>query len=113
MNRKEYLEILDKLNFDKDKYCIMSGGSMIMHNIRECTNDVDLMVLPGYFEELSKKYKLTKSTKNYENLYDMSENIEIKVSEFTKDEIEFINGYPVRKLEKELEWKLENKRPKD
>ena len=113
MNKQEYKRKLEELNFDKSKYCVISGGSMVFHNIRENTEDVDLLILPEYFEELSQKYNLIPSPKNYEDLYVFSDDVELKVSRFLPEETEIIEGYQVRKLEFELKWKLEYNRPKD
>ena len=113
MNKQEYKKRLEELNFDKERFCIMSGGAMVFHDIREQTNDVDLKIMPEYFEELSKKYDIKPSPKNYEDLYVFADDVELKVANFSEDEVEIIDGYMVRKLEKELEWKLEYNRPKD
>ena len=112
MTKKEYLKELDKLNLDKNKYCIIAGGVMLLNDLRSETNDIDLRVKPDYFKELSNKYKMTKSPK-YSYLYNLNDFIEIAVTDFNESDITFINGYPVLKLEKELEWKLKNNRPKD
>jgi tetratricopeptide (TPR) repeat protein len=41
MNKYEYLQKLDKLELDKTRYCIISGGAMIMYGLREKTNDIE------------------------------------------------------------------------
>lgn len=112
MNKKEYLEKLDKLNLDKDKYCIISGGVMLMHNLKDKTNDIDIKILPEYFEELKSIYTFNKSPK-YSYLYELGEDVETAVQDFTKDDIDIIDGYPVLKLEIELDWKIKNNREKD
>ena len=112
MNKKEYLNKLDKLNFDKDKYCIIAGGVLLMHGLKETTEDIDLQVLPEYFEELKKGFKFKKSNK-YSYLYELNNDIEIAVRKFDYKEVEIIDGYPVETLEKELEWKVANNREKD
>lgn len=112
MRKKEYLRKLDELNLDKNEYCIISGGAMIMNNLREETNDIDLQISHKLFEELSKKYILSKSAK-FENLYEFSDEIEMKVDKIDPKEIVWIEGYPVINIEKELEWKLMHKRTKD
>ena len=42
MNKKEFEKYLDSLELDKKEYCIISGGSLLMHNLKEETDDVDL-----------------------------------------------------------------------
>ena len=112
MNKKEYLEKLDKLNLDKDKYCIISGGVMLMHNLKDKTNDIDIKILPDYFEELKKDYTFNKSPK-FSYLYELGDDVELAVQDFTKDDVDIIDGYQVLKLEIELDWKIEHKREKD
>ena len=48
-----------------------------------------------------------------ENLYEFSNNIELKVEEFDLNDIEVIDGFNVLKLEIQRKWIIENKREKD
>ena len=112
MNKKEYLNKLDKLNLDKNKYCIIAGGALLLHGLKETTDDIDIQVLPEYFEELKKRFKFKKSNK-YSYLYELNNDIEVAVREYDYNDVELIDGYPVETLEKELEWKIANNREKD
>lgn len=112
MNKIEYLKKLDELNFDKNYYSIISGGTMLMNNLKETTNDIDIQMLPEYFDSIKDNFDIKKSNK-YDYLYELGEDVEIAVREFSKDDIEFVDGYPTLKLEKELEWKIEHNREKD
>lgn len=112
MNKHEYLEKLDKLNLDKSRYCIISGGVMVLLGLREKTNDIDIRVKPDYFLELKKIYNFKKSDK-YDNLYELSDDIEVAVADFNDNDIEYYEGYPINTLKNELAWKIEHKRKKD
>lgn len=112
MNKQEYLQKLDKLELDKTRYCIISGGAMIMYGLREKTNDIDISIKPDYFEELKNRYHFKKSDK-YENFYELSDDIEVMVANYNEDEVDYIDGYPINSIENELRWKLEHKREKD
>lgn len=112
MNKKEFLEIVEKLNFPKDQYCIISGGSMMMYSLKDYTEDVDLKIKPDLYNKLKEKYTLVPS-KKMDDLYELGENIELRVENFEKEDIEFIDGFPVLSLEKQREWIIENKRKKD
>ena len=112
MNKKEYLKKLDELNFDKNYYSIISGGLMLIHGLKEKTNDIDIQMLPEYFDSIKDGLDIKKSNK-YDYLYELGEDVEIAVKNYSKDDIEFIDGYPALKLEKELEWKMEHNREKD
>ena len=52
MDKKEYLKKLDSLNLDKNRYCIISGGVMLLYGLKETTEDIDIKVKPDYFKEL-------------------------------------------------------------
>lgn len=112
MKRRGYLRKLDELGLDKDKYCIIAGGVMLMHGLKDDTDDIDIRVLPSYFEELKSKFEFKKSSK-YSYLYELGDNIEVAVVEFSGNDVEYIEGYPVLSLELELAWKVENNRDKD
>lgn len=112
MKKEEYLQLVDSLNLDKNEYCIISGGVMVMYNLREETQDVDLKITPKLFKNLKQSYTLTPSSK-YDNLFELGEKIELKVEEIHFENVAWVDGYPVESLEKTLRWKLENNRPKD
>jgi len=112
MNKGEYLRKLDELRLDKAKYCILSGGAMVMHGLKERTADIDIKVRPDYFEELKTKFSFKKSPK-YDYLWELGEDVEVAVQDYDEKDVEMVDGYPVIRLELELEWKLRHNRPKD
>ena len=112
MNRVEYLKKLDELELDKNRYCIISGGIMLLYGLREYTEDIDIRIKPDYFEELKTRFMFKKSSK-LDNLYELSEEIEVRVLDYDDSNIEMYDGYPVWKLELQLEWFKEQKRDKD
>lgn len=112
MNRIEYLKKLDELKLDKNRYCIISGGIMLLYGLREETEDIDIRIRPDYFEELKQRFKFKKSSK-IDNLYELSNEIEVRVLDYDDSNIEMYDGYPVWKLELQLEWFKEHNRDKD
>ena len=112
MNKQEYLQKLDELALDKNKYCIISGGVMLMLGLRDKTSDIDIKVTLDYFEELQSRFTFKKSPK-YDYLYELSDEVEVAVQDFTKESIEYVDGYPINKIENELDWKIKNNREKD
>lgn len=112
MNRVEYLKKLDELKLDKNRYCIISGGIMLLYGLREETEDIDIRIRPDYFEELKQRFKFKKSSK-IDNLYELSNEIEVRVLDYDDSNIEMYDGYPVWKLELQLEWFKEHNRDKD
>ena len=112
MNKQEYLQKLDELALDKNKYCIISGGVMLMLGLRDKTSDIDIKVTSDYFEELKSRFNFKKSPK-FSYLYELSDEVEVAVQDFTKESIEYVDGYPINKIENELDWKIKNNREKD
>lgn len=112
MDKSEYLKKLDALNLEKTRYCILSGGAMVMHGLKKVTADIDIKVQPDYFEELKQRFDFRKSSK-YDYLWELGDDIEVAVQDFSEDDVEMIDEYPVIKLELELEWKIKHNRPKD
>ena len=112
MNKAQYLEIVDKLNWDKSQYSIIASGVMLMHGLRGEVNDVDLKVSPALFQKLFYQYHMPQSSR-YDYVYELADNIDVNYRDFNSDDIEWVDGYPVEKLEKQLAWKLANNRPKD
>ena len=112
MNKKEYLNKINNLRLDKNRYCIISGGVMLLYGLKDSTEDIDIKIRPDYFEELKSVFRFKKSPK-YPYLYEISEDIEIAVLDYNKDDVKFVDGYPVESLELQLKWMIENKRDKD
>ena len=112
MNKEEYLKIVDSLNLNKDEYCIIASGSLLMHDLTDYCNDVDLKVSKELFDELMNKYHMKQSDR-YDYVYELSDNIDVNCKNFNKDNIEIVDDYPVEKLEINLEWMIANNRDKD
>ena len=112
MNKEEFLKELDKLNLDKNEYCIIAGGSMLMHGLKEESNDIDIKTTKELFDILNSKYHMKQSSR-YDYVYELSDIVDVNYKDFNRDNIEFIDGYPVEKLEVNLKWMKENNRPKD
>ncbi|MBO4245534.1 MAG: hypothetical protein J5892_02185 [Bacilli bacterium] len=112
MNKQEFLSELDKLNLDKNQYCIIASGSMLMYGLCEKCNDIDIKTSKDYFDLLMDKYHMKQSTR-YDYVYELCDFIDVNCKNFNPNMIEFIDGYPVEKLEVNLKWMKENNRPKD
>ncbi len=111
MNKDEYLRKLDELNLDKNSYCIIASGAMLMHNLRDNCNDIDIKVTEELFQKLLDKYNMKQSDR-YDYVYELGD-IDVNCRNFDRNNIEFVDGYPVEKLELQLNWMLKNNRPKD
>ena len=112
MNKIEYLKKLDELNLNKNDYCIIASGTMLMHGLCDSCNDIDIRVSKETFQKLLDKYHMKQSTR-YDYVYELNNEIDVNCKNFNRDDIEFVDGYPTEKLEIQLKWMLENNRPKD
>lgn len=112
MNKIEYLKKLDSLKLDKDRYCIISVGVMLLYGLRETTQDIDIKVKPDYFEELKTRFKFKKSPK-LSYLYELDAETEVAVLDYNESDINIVEGYPVESLELQLKWMIEHNRDKD
>ena len=112
MNKKEFIEKLEKLELDKNRYCIISGGVMLLYGLKQTTQDIDIKIRPDYFEILKSKYKFKKSSK-YDYLYELDDITEVAVLDYNDEDVRTVDGYPVESLELQLKWMQEQNRPKD
>lgn len=112
MNKIEYLEKLKSLCLDKNRYCIISGGTMLLCGLKKETEDIDIKIRPDYFEELKSVFTFKKSIK-YPYLYEIDDDIEVAVLDYDDSDVVFIDDYPTESLELQLKWMEEHKRPKD
>ena len=47
---------IDKLNLDKNSYCIIASGAMLMYGLCDECNDIDIKTTKELFESLSREY---------------------------------------------------------
>ncbi len=112
MNKDEYKKKLDALGLDKSRYCVISGGTMLLYGLKEATEDVDIKIRPDYFEELKTRFKFKKSPK-YSYLWELDDETEVAVLDYSDSDVVMVDGYPAESLELQLKWMLEHNRPKD
>ncbi len=112
MTKKEFLEKIDSLNLDKKRYCIISGGIMLLYGLKETTEDVDIKIKEDYFEELKTRFNFKKSPK-YPYLYEIDDSTEVAVLNYSDKDVRYVDDYPVESLELQLKWMIEQNRPKD
>lgn len=112
MNKIEFLKKLDKLNLNKNNYCIIASGVMLMYGLKDECDDVDIKVSKELFDKLLKEYNMQQSDR-YDYVYELDSDIDVNCKNFNRDNIEFVDGYPVESLKLQLDWMIENKREKD
>lgn len=112
MKKEEFMNLVDSLNLDNKDYCIISGGALLLHGLKESTHDVDIYVNENGFNKLNNQFKIEKTD---DNKYKVKENVEcfLRDDEYLEKERVVVNGYSLQSLEKILELKLELNREKD
>ena len=97
MNKKEYIQKLETLQLDKKRYCIISGGVMLLYGLKDTTEDIDIKIKPDYFEELKTRFHFTKSSK-YPYLYELEDKCEVAVLDYKKSDIKIKTNFFLKKL---------------
>ena len=81
MNRKEIIEVLNKLDLPKSEYVVLSGASMVMQKVKSKTSDINISVIKELFGILKNNATIVNSFLGYD-VY--------KVNDY---EVEFSNNY--------------------
>ena len=108
MNKKEFIAKLEEINWPKEEYIILSGGSLLLRGLREETADLDLTVTKRLAKEIN-LYDLPQDEKGY---YLPHENVQT-LDDFDKFEFDVVDGYQCETLESILAFKKQKMRPKD
>jgi hypothetical protein len=103
-------EIIKAIDFPSDKYWVSSGAGLVLHGVKEATNDVDLgCTLELWSYLLTKGY--TPEEKNPDILI-INPLMEV-VKDWYVDDIEYLDGIPVASLQSIKKQKLALGREKD
>ena len=108
MNREEYLKRLAELGLPKGEFRVLSGGSLLLHGLRERTNDIDLAISQKLADELNIQDYPCKNGYIYEFAFDVE--MIIDQGKSTYDEA---CGYVCEDLRSILAFKKKMMREKD
>ena len=113
-NKDKFKDYINRLKLNKDDFIIVAGGSLLLQDIKDFTEDVDLYVNKNGFDILSKLFVIRPSGKEYGNHFTVNDHLEIVLKD-NLDEMKYIliDGYKCTTLEYEYEWKKKHNRPKD
>ena len=112
MNKNELYKLINTLELPISEYCVLSGGSLVMHNIRETTNDLDIYITKKGFEIIKEKFSPILIDED-KNLYKLNDNIECFLDSNFETDIELIDGYPCQSLISVYKFKKKLNRKKD
>ena len=112
MNKNELYRLVESLNIPVTEYCVLSGGSLVMHNIRENTNDLDIDITKKGFKAIETNFS-PKLVDEKKKLYKITDKIECFVDNNFENDIEIIDGYPCQSLLSIYKLKKKLNREKD
>ena len=113
MSREELKELVESLNFSKDDYYILGSGSLLLYGIRDIAHDLDLCISEELFEVLKKQNRIVEGNANDCGFYPLASNVEVVVNPKQDFDRDFVDGYPVERLEKILAFKENRMNDKD
>ena len=112
MNKHELYELIDELKLPTSEYCVLSGGSLVIHNIRKFANDLDIDITIKGFELLKNNFSPILIDEN-KKLYKVTDKIECFLDNNFETDIEIIDGYPCQSLISVYKLKKRLNREKD
>jgi len=112
MNKKELLELASTLDIQKEEYCIISGGALVIHGLRELTNDLDIDITQKGFDILKEKYSLELVREDIKQ-YKVTDKIECFLVDKLESDIIYIDNYPCESLISIYNFKKRINREKD
>ena len=112
MNKKELLELAGSLNLPKEEYCIISGGALVIHGLREQTNDLDIDTTKKGLNILQQNYSLELIREDIKQ-YKVTDKIECFLVDKLESDIQYIDNYPCESLISIYNFKKRINREKD
>ena len=112
MNKKELLELASTFDIPKEEYCIISGGALVAHGLRELTNDLDIDITQKGFDILKEKYSLELVREDIKQ-YKVTDKIECFLVDKLESDIIYIDNYPCESLISIYNFKKRINREKD
>ena len=111
MNKNEIIEKLKKSNLDKNEIIVISGASLVVHDIINDTEDIDLICTEEYYDMIN--WKIKKGFFNidikYYDVFEISNNL---YDEY-KNDYDLIDDYEFMNLNSCLDLKRKMNREKD
>ncbi len=115
MNRKEIIEVLNKLDLPKSEYVVLSGASMVMQKVKSKTSDIDISVSKELFGILKNNATIVNSFLGYDvyKVYDYEVEFSNNYSFFDKSNAVLINDIYFQDLNSIKKMKENFNRNKD
>lgn len=110
--RDDIINILHEMKIPESEYWIVAGAALVMHRVKESTNDIDLGCTTKLFEYLvSKGFEVLINSDKTRRII-INDDLEL-FENWNVDKIVMIEGFPVGTLESIRKQKFEQGREKD
>ena len=110
MVKKELEKLIESLKIDRDEYCILSSGALVLRGILTDAGDLDIAVTKKGLEELMENYNLKQKENGW---YMVTDKIECVLDTKEDWKIEKLGEYNLESIEKYYSYLLQSKREKD
>ena len=112
MKKEDIIKRLLELNYPPSEYWLVTGGAMVLYDIKESTNDIDLGCSKFLADMLENKGYLTTLLSDGTRRISVANDVEI-FEEWLFDKVEIRYGVPIISLNGLLEMKKGLGREKD
>jgi hypothetical protein len=112
LGREDIIKMIKDMELPLNEYWITSGAGLVIHGVKETTNDIDLGCTTNLVELFLKKGCKYTVEKDNSRIVQINDTIEILENWFV-DEIVIIDGLPVGSLESIKKQKAQLGREKD
>ena len=112
MNKEELFQLASTLELPKEDFCIISGGALVAHGLREHTNDLDIDITQKGFDILKERYSLELVREDIKQ-YKVTDKIECFLVDKLESDIVYIDNYPCESLISIYNFKKRINREKD
>ena len=112
MYKEELFKLAASIDLPKEEFCIISGGALVAHGLREQTNDLDIDITQKGLEILKKKFNIELINEEKKQ-YKVTDEIECFLVEKLESDIVYIDNYPCESLISVYKLKKRMNREKD
>lgn len=112
MCKEEIFRLAASLDLPKEEYSIISGGALVIHGLREQTNDLDIDITAKGLEILRKNFNIELINEEKKQ-YKVTDKIECFLVDKLESDIVYIDNYPCESLISIYNFKKRINREKD
>ena len=112
MYKEELFKLAASIDLPKEEYSIISGGALVIHGLREQTNDLDIDITAKGLEILRKNFNIELINEEKKQ-YKVTDEIECFLVEKLESDIVYIDNYPCESLISVYKLKKRMNREKD